>query len=97
MPPIPSLYSYDKSVLKNKSYIVLGFYNHFLYEAAPNPGIELVVYAVLLLQSSNEPFEHFLQLILVVVWCFALAAIGIFVIASVDDLSVFVIGMPDLS
>ena len=29
-------------------------------------------------------------------WCFTLAAIGIFVIASVDDLSVLIIGMPNL-
>ena len=53
------LYSYFKSVLEHESYIVLGFHNHFLYKTAPNPGIELAGYAVLLFQSANESFKQF--------------------------------------
>ncbi len=53
------LYSCFKSVLEYESYIILSFYNHFLHKAAPNPGIELAGYAVLLFQSANEPFKQF--------------------------------------
>ena len=35
------LYSYFKSVLEYESYIVLGFYNHFMQKAAPNPITEI--------------------------------------------------------
>ena len=60
VPQIPFLYSYFKSVLEFEHNIIFCLYNHFLHKTAPNPGIELVGYAILLLQSSNEPFEQFL-------------------------------------
>ena len=53
------LYSYFKSVLEYESYIIFCLYNHFLYKTAPNPGIELAGYAVLLFQSANGPFKQF--------------------------------------
>ena len=59
VPQIPFLYSYFKSVLEFEHNIILCFHNHFLHKTAPNPGIELAGYAVLLLQSANEPFEQF--------------------------------------
>ena len=59
VPQIPFLYSYFKSVLEFEHNIIFCLYNHFLHKTAPNPGIELVGYAILLLQSSNEPFEQF--------------------------------------
>ena len=52
------LYSYFKSVLEYKPYIIFCFHYRFLYKAAPNPDIELVGYAILLFQGASEPFEQ---------------------------------------